>query len=81
MDKSEEQIAKDKEAVARMIGAKSAMEAAQRRIELLERKLKEATDTGTKLCAYVSESLYEYRSEKSVKAVYKEAFAKLAAAL
>ena len=40
IDKSEEQIAKDKEAVARMIGAKSAMEAAQRRIETLEFTLK-----------------------------------------
>lgn len=39
-DKSEEQIAKDKEAVARMIGAKTAMEAAQRRIELLENRLR-----------------------------------------
>ncbi len=38
--KSEEQIAKDKEAVQRMIGAKSAMEAAQRRIETLESTLK-----------------------------------------
>lgn len=38
--KSEEQIAKDKEAVARMIGAKTAMEAAQRRIETLELALK-----------------------------------------
>lgn len=38
--KSEEQIAKDKEAVARMIGAKAAMEAAQRRIETLETALK-----------------------------------------
>lgn len=40
MEKSEEQIAKDKEAVARMIGAKSAMEAAQRRIETLEGALR-----------------------------------------
>lgn len=40
MEKSEEQIAKDKEAVARMIGAKSAMEAAQRRIETLESTLR-----------------------------------------
>jgi hypothetical protein len=40
--KSEEQVAKDKEAVARMIGAKSAMEAAQRRIELLEGALRQA---------------------------------------
>lgn len=35
--KSEEQIAKDKEAIARMVGAKSAMEAALRRIETLEK--------------------------------------------
>lgn len=40
VEKSEEQIAKDKEAVARMIGAKTAMEAAQRRIELLESRLR-----------------------------------------
>lgn len=35
-EKSDEQIAKDKEAVARMNGAKAAMEAAIRRIEVLE---------------------------------------------
>ncbi len=39
MEKSEEQIAKDKEAVARMIGAKSAMEAAINRVEQLERTM------------------------------------------
>lgn len=38
--KSDDQIAKDKEAVARMIGAKTAMEAAQRRIEALEGALR-----------------------------------------
>lgn len=35
--KTEEQIAKDKEAIAKMVGAKSAMEAAIRRIEVLEK--------------------------------------------
>lgn len=38
--KSEDQIAKDKEAIARMVGAKSAMEAAIRRIEVLENCIK-----------------------------------------
>lgn len=38
--KTEEQIAKDKEAVKAMTGAKSAMEAALRRIDLLEMTLK-----------------------------------------
>lgn len=38
--KSEEQIAKDREAIARMVGAKSAMEAAIRRIEVLEQCIK-----------------------------------------
>jgi predicted Zn-dependent protease len=40
--KTEEQAEKDKEAVQKMIGAKSAMEAAIRRIENLERALKGA---------------------------------------
>lgn len=39
-DKTEEQIAKDKEAVARMAGAKASMEAALRRIQSLETSLK-----------------------------------------
>lgn len=52
MEKSEEQIAKDKEAVARMIGAKSAMEAAQRRIEALESALKNVRFR----CEYVSKA-------------------------
>lgn len=77
----EERIAKDKEAVARMIGAKSAMEAAQRRIELLERILKEACDTGLRLAAYAPTNAYEYRGERSIQTVYKEAFAKFASAI
>ncbi len=36
LEKSEEQIARDKEAIAKMVGAKSAMESAIRRIEVLE---------------------------------------------
>lgn len=40
LEKSEEQIARDKEAIAKMVGAKSAMEAAIRRIEVLEECLK-----------------------------------------
>lgn len=39
-EKSDEQIARDKEAIAKMVGAKSAMEAAIRRIEALEDCLK-----------------------------------------
>lgn len=39
-DKTEEQIAKDKEAVKAMTGAKNAMEAALRRIHALETTLK-----------------------------------------
>lgn len=38
--KTEDQIEADKQAVQKMIGAKSAMEAALRRIEVLERALK-----------------------------------------
>lgn len=38
--KSDDQIAKDKEAIAKMVGAKSAMEAAIRRIETLENCIK-----------------------------------------
>lgn len=40
IDKSEEQIAKDKEAVKAMTGAKAAMEASLRRISALEGALK-----------------------------------------
>tara|TARA_R110000796_G_scaffold68034_4_gene156040 strand:+ start:906 stop:1205 length:300 start_codon:yes stop_codon:yes gene_type:complete len=40
MTKDEDQIAKDKEAIAKMVGAKSAMEAALRRIDGLSRALK-----------------------------------------
>lgn len=39
-EKTEDQIAKDKEAVRAMIGAKASMEAALRRIEVLENALK-----------------------------------------
>ena len=38
--KTEEQIAKDKDAVQKMVGAKSAMEAAIRRIQVLESALR-----------------------------------------
>lgn len=40
IEKSEDQIAKDKESIAKMVGAKSAMEAALRRIDTLESALK-----------------------------------------
>jgi predicted phosphoadenosine phosphosulfate sulfurtransferase len=53
IEKSDEQIAKDKEAVARMVGAKAAMEAAQRRIELLESRLRSVRED----CAYVAKAL------------------------
>lgn len=42
MSKTEDQIAKDKEAVQKMVGARSAMEAALRRIDVLESALKVA---------------------------------------
>ena len=42
MSKSEEQIAKDKEAIQKMVGARSAMEAALRRIDVLESALRVA---------------------------------------
>lgn len=41
MTKTEEQIEKDKEAVSKMIGAKSAMEAAIRHIDQLESVIKQ----------------------------------------
>lgn len=77
MEKSEEQIAKDKEAVARMIGAKSAMEAAQRRIELLEGKLRQAAELGIKVAGFLGDNVYEYRGERSLKVAAKEEFSKL----
>lgn len=40
MTKDEDQIARDKEAIAKMVGAKSAMEAALRRIDGLSAALK-----------------------------------------
>ena len=55
-EKTEEQIAKDKEAVARMTGAKSAMEASLRRIELLEARLRRVKVQ----CAEVSKSFGDY---------------------
>lgn len=42
MTKTEDQIAKDKDAVQKMIGAKTAMEAALRRIQSLESALRTA---------------------------------------
>ena len=42
MTKTEEQIARDKDAVQKMVGAKSAMESALRRIDALENALKKA---------------------------------------
>jgi len=39
IQKTDDQIAKDKESVARMNGAKAAMEAALRRIDVLEKSL------------------------------------------
>lgn len=73
----EERIAKDKEAVAKMIGAKSAMEAAQRRIELLEKALHNALEHGATALTYIPDTTYPYRSETSVKQSLKESFAKL----
>jgi hypothetical protein len=81
MEKTEEQITKEKEAVTKVIGAKSAMEAALRRIETLENALLRACEAGTNAAKYLPDNAYEYRGETSIRASFKEKFAKLAAVI
>lgn len=57
-EKTATQIEKDKEAVAKMIGAKSAMEAAIRRIETLELALKTTADKVDSIRKAYSEDTY-----------------------
>lgn len=56
--KNDERIAKDKEAVAKMAGAKDAMAAALRRIETLEMALKAAQRQFADLASGIGDGLY-----------------------
>lgn len=56
--KNDERIAKDKEAVAKMAGAKDAMAAALRRIETLEMALKAAQRQFTDLAGGIGDGLH-----------------------
>lgn len=58
LNKSEDQIAKDKEAVARMAGAKSAMESALRRIETLEKCLRDVREQSAVLGKAFGETIH-----------------------
>lgn len=72
--KSEEQIAKDKEAVKAMTGAKAAMEAALRRIDTLEQSIKMLDRQITAVAAAYGENVhlnvwsYSQNSKQIVKA-------------
>ena len=68
--KTDDQIAKDKEAVAKMIGAKSAMESAQRRIELLESCLRQCDEDMARLQRAIGDNLYapERQQDGTIKA-------------
>jgi hypothetical protein len=72
--KSEDQIAKDKEAIAKMVGAKSAMEAAIRRIETLENCIKSVREQVDVIGKAFGESVhlnvysYSHRDYRVIKA-------------
>lgn len=75
-EKTEDQIVREKEAVTKMIGAKSAMEAAISRIQTLENALQKACDDGSRLADFLGDQLYGYREETCLKRQYKEKFSK-----
>lgn len=56
--KSDDQIAKDKEAIAKMVGAKTAMEAAIRRVETLEKCLASVREQSSVLGKAFGESVH-----------------------
>lgn len=60
IDKTEEQIAKDKAAVLAMKNAQANMSAALERIATLERALSNASSTIGTLRGYISPSVYVY---------------------
>lgn len=65
-EKSEEQIAKEKEAIDRMRGAQAAMKAALDRIADLERALVAARDDLTRCKAYVGPSTYVWTNNDRI---------------
>lgn len=85
IDRTEEQIARDKAAVDAMRNAKSNMDAALVRITTLESALKYARDNLTNTKQWVSASVYTYtgsgRDQKSVHAVIDDAVAHATKAL
>lgn len=60
MDKTDEQIAKERAAVDAMKNAKANMDAALQRIETLERALKSAGSSIVTLKSYIAPSAYQY---------------------
>jgi hypothetical protein len=81
VEKSEEQIAKDKEAVKAMTGAKAAMEASLRRISQLEAALenvrRDARTAGEAYGGNVHLRVYNYRSNQYEVIEAKEHFARI----
>jgi len=60
MEKTEEQIAREREAVVAMKGAKSNMEAALGRINTLESALRSAKDSISLLKGFIAPQVYAY---------------------
>lgn len=56
--KTEDEIAREKDAVQKMIGAKGAMEAALKRIERLEGALRHVDQIASDMCAKFGDGLY-----------------------
>ena len=83
--KSDDQIAKDKEAVKAMTGAKQAMEATLRRIELLENALssvrKQSTDINKALGDCIHVSSYDHQLGKHVPRKTADLFGAIAATI
>jgi len=65
MDKTEEQIAKERAAVEAMKNAKANMDGALQRIATLERALGTAREGLIKAKSYIPADAYGYRSEKT----------------
>lgn len=80
-DKTEEQIAAEKAAVAAMRNAKANMETAFDRIDTLTRALANAATFIESAKKYVPENAWRYRSEERLSTAFDEAAAAARAAL
>ena len=75
MTKSDNQIQNDKAAVAKMVGARSAMSSAINRIELLEASLKRELDEIASLQRYIGKDILVMSHDSSAgKSVAKRAY-------